>query len=139
MKAIRDVQARRGLPSPEYAAELFGGAEVFVCTIPELDPYAAHQGRAPLGTLALGRVLTGIGVPAQVTSTEQATTFSVPDCPFCYGRSLEVAGCTALVGLVEANLRLSAADLALRAEETACRGTGGAACEVTIPLPSAAE
>jgi hypothetical protein len=95
--------------------------------------------RARVGTLALGRVLTGIGVPAQVTSTEQATTFSVPDCPFCYGRSLEAAGCMALVGLVEANLRLSAADLALRPEETACRGTGGAACEVTIPLPSAAE
>ena len=95
--------------------------------------------RARVGTLALGRVLTGIGVPAQVTSTEQATMFSVPDCPFCFGRSLEAAGCMALVGLVEANLRLSAADLALRAEETACRGIGSAACEVTIPLPSAAE
>ena len=94
--------------------------------------------RARVGTLALGRVLTGIGFPAQVTSTERATTFSVPDCPFCYGRSLETAGCTALVGLVEATLRLSADDLAIRVEETACRGTGGAACEVTIPLPTAA-
>ena len=95
--------------------------------------------RARVGTLALGRVLTGIGVAAQVNSTEDATTFSMPDCPFCFGRSLETAGCTALVGLVEANLRLSAGDLALRAEETACRGTGSAACEVTIPLPSAVE
>jgi hypothetical protein len=94
--------------------------------------------RARVGTLALGRVLTGIGVPAHVTSTEQATTFSVPECPFCYGRSLETAGCMALVGLVEANLRLSVGDMPLRAEETACRGTGGVACQVTIPLPSAA-
>lgn len=95
--------------------------------------------RARVGTLALGRVLTGIGFLAEVTSTEGTTTFSVPDCPFCYRRSLETAGCMPLVGLVEATLRLSAGDLAINAEETACRATGGAACEVTIPLPSAAE
>lgn len=54
LEAIRAVQAWRGLPCPEHASELFGGAEVFVCTIPELDPYAAHRGRRQLGTLALG-------------------------------------------------------------------------------------
>lgn len=95
--------------------------------------------RARVGTLALGRVLTGIGFLADVRTTERGTTFSVPDCPFCYRRSLETAGCTPLVGLVEATLRLSAGDLALSAEETACRGTGGSACEVTVRWPSAAD
>ena len=95
--------------------------------------------RVRVGLLALGRAVTAFGgFRLDVTSAEHAITLATPDCPFCLHRNLAAPGCSPLVGLVEAGLRLVAPDLAPAAEETACRGLGAAACEVTVPLPASA-
>ena len=95
--------------------------------------------RARVGLLALGRAVTAIGgFRVEVSPADRAITISAPDCPFCLNRTLAAPGCSPLVGLVEAGLRLIAPDLAPTAEETACRGVGAAACQVIVPLPAPA-
>jgi hypothetical protein len=95
--------------------------------------------RARVGLMALGRVVTGLGgFRLDVSATDQAIALSIPDCPFCVQRSLDAPGCAALVGLVDAALRLVAPEVALSSQETACRATGAAACELTVRLPATA-
>ncbi|OGR90894.1 MAG: hypothetical protein A2V88_06810 [Elusimicrobia bacterium RBG_16_66_12] len=72
---------------------------------------------------------------ADLLADDERLVFSVARCPFCEGRTLETSGCTPLVGLVEAAIRVAAPDVHLIPEETGCRATGNAACEVTVVLP----
>jgi hypothetical protein len=53
LDSVNAIQGERGLPSFDCAPALFGGEAVFVCTIPELDPYAAAPGRQAIGAIGL--------------------------------------------------------------------------------------
>jgi hypothetical protein len=117
---LKDVGALAGVSNPSFQA-------------------LPSRTRARVGMIALGRVVTGLGgFRIDVSATDQAIALSVPDCPFCVQRSLDSPGCAALVGLVDAALRLVAPELALSSQEIACRATSAPACELTVRLPSTA-
>lgn len=95
--------------------------------------------RARLGVGALRRVLAQLGtMPADVSLDGEHLRFSVTDCPYCVGRTLESAGCSPLVGMVEAAMRLAVPELPWLPEETACRSVRGSVCEISMSLPSSA-
>ena len=95
--------------------------------------------RARLGLGALRRVLAQLNsLAAGLAIAGDSLVFSVAECPFCLGRSLEESACASLVGLVEAALSVSTPDLQLSAEETECRAAGGRSCSVTVRFPQAA-
>jgi len=115
---LKDVGALAGVGDPSFQA-------------------LPSRTRARVGLMALGRVVTGLGgFHIDVSATDQAIALSVPDCPFCVQRSLDAPGCPALVGLVDAALRLVAPEAGLSSGETACRATASPACELTVRLPA---
>jgi hypothetical protein len=93
--------------------------------------------RARLGVGALRRVLAQLGtMPSEVTLDDEHLCFTVTECPFCVGRTSESAGCSPLVGMVEATLRLAVPELPWLPEETACRAVNGNVCEISLSLPA---
>ena len=116
-RCLKDVGALAGMPDQAFQ-------------------HLPSRARLRLGLGALRRVLSQLRtMEADILADDERLVFSVAGCPFCQGRSLETAGCTPLVGLVEAAIRAAAPDVHLIPEETGCRATGHAACEVTVVLP----
>ncbi|HET7010578.1 MAG TPA: hypothetical protein VFI11_07365 [Anaerolineales bacterium] len=95
--------------------------------------------RVRLGLGALRRVLSQLNAfAAELTVAGDRVVFSVPECPFCAGRSLDAPGCSPLVGLVEAALSVAVPDMHLPSEETECRAVGARSCSVTVRVPQPA-
>jgi hypothetical protein len=96
------------------------------------------RSRARLGLGALRRVLAQLGtMPSEVTVAGDRLAFTLTDCPYCASRTMESAGCSPLLGMVEATLRRAVPELPWLPEETACRSVSGDVCEVAVSLPPA--